>query len=79
MATGTLNSLKLAAHVVNNSGGNMQQNRYQEVLKTIVVLLKQERDHEGTAAVITPSELIDKIAAIASDLTDITEMIYGGP
>lgn len=57
----------------------MQQNRYQEVLKTIVVLLKQERDHEGTAAVITPSELIDKIAAIASDLTDITEMIYGGP
>lgn len=57
----------------------MQQNRYQEVLKTIVTLLKQERDHEGTAAVITPSELIDKIAAIASDLTDITEMIYGGP
>jgi len=34
---------------------------------------------EGTGAAATPSELLDKIAAVASDLPDITEMIHGGP
>ena len=56
-----------------------QQNRYQEVLKIMIAFLKQERDHEGTGAAATPSELLDKIAAVASDLPDITEMIHGGP
>lgn len=51
--------------------------RYQEVLETVVSILKKEKENEGTASVITPSELLDKIGALASDLPSITDKIYG--
>jgi len=67
---------KLAAPVVIPFGEKMV-NKHQEVLETIISILKKEKEHEGTSSVITPSELLDKIGALASGLTSITDKIYG--
>jgi hypothetical protein len=60
-----------------NFSGEKMVTRYQEVLETVVGILKKEKDHESDGTAIKPSELLDKIGALASDIPSITDKIYG--
>jgi hypothetical protein len=50
---------------------------YKDLVFKIISFLKLEQDHEGTNAVITPSELLDKIAAFSVGLPDVRDEILG--
>ena len=50
---------------------------YEELLFKIIHILKMELDHEGTDCMVTPTQLLDKIAGMSHGLPAIRERIYG--
>jgi len=52
---------------------------HKDLLYKIIEVLQQERSHEGTTAVISPTELLDKIMGISSEmqLQDVKDKIIG--
>lgn len=54
------------------------QDNYRQLVHAIITLLKTEKDHEGTSAVMSPTELLEKIAALGSDIKEVTDRVYGG-
>jgi len=49
---------------------------YKELLFKIIHILKMDQEHENTSSMLTPSQLLDKIAGMARDLPVIRDRIY---
>lgn len=50
--------------------------KYEELLFKIIHILKMDLEHERTKFMVTPSQLLDKIACMARDLPSIRAKIY---
>lgn len=49
--------------------------KYNNLVYAIVDYLKKEKDYEGTNAVASPSEILDRIYGLAQGLPDVKERI----
>ena len=49
--------------------------KYKNLVYAIVDYLKKEKNHEGTNAVASPSEILDRIYGLSQDLLDVKERI----
>lgn len=54
-----------------------EKNSYKTLIYSIIDFIKKDVEHEGTNQVFSPTEILDKIYCLASDLPDIKEKIYG--
>lgn len=50
--------------------------QYKEALLKIIDFLKKEKKSEHVPSYVTPTELLDKISGIVSDLPDIKDKIF---
>jgi hypothetical protein len=46
-----------------------------DLVCSIVDFLRKEKEHEGTSSVATPSEMLDRIFGMASEIPEIRERI----
>lgn len=49
--------------------------RYRNLIYAIIDYLKKEKDHEGTTAVASPSDILDRVYGLAQDIPDVKERI----
>lgn len=49
--------------------------KYKNLVFDIIAYLKKEKDHEGTSAVASPSDILDKVFGMAGDLQDVKDKI----
>ena len=50
------------------------ENEYKELLVKIITILKEERKNEGSSDLMTPSEIINKIIGLSTNLPDIRDL-----
>lgn len=52
-----------------------KERKYLTLIYGIVDYLKREKDHEGTTAVSSPSDILDKIYGMSQELQEVKERI----
>lgn len=52
------------------------EEKYEELLFKLIHILKMEQKCEGTGFVITPTQILDKIAAMSHELPKIRDRIF---